>query len=95
VPIGDIAAQLLDHLVGACQQCLWNRHAHRLGGLQIDYQLELGRLFDRNVGDVNATEHLGDLSSQLQTDLRDARSIGGKAAFLRLFRPLIHGWQAQ
>jgi hypothetical protein len=28
----------LDHLVGACQYCLWNRHAHRLSGLEVDHQ---------------------------------------------------------
>ena len=29
--------RLLDHLVGACQQCLGHRHAHRLSGLEVDH----------------------------------------------------------
>jgi hypothetical protein len=39
----------LDHLVGACQQCLGNRHAKPIGGFEIDPKLEVRRLFDRDV----------------------------------------------
>src|SRR5437879_5803330 len=37
---------LLDHLVGAGEEGLLNCQAERLGGREIDYQLELGRLLD-------------------------------------------------
>ena len=40
-------AVLLDHLVGARDQRRWDRQSERLGGLEINDQLELGRLFDR------------------------------------------------
>ena len=86
----------LDHLVGARQQCLWNRNTHRLSGLEVDHQLELGRLFDRDVGDLSAAEELDELSAhKLSKDLNEARSVASKAAFLRHFGPLIDGWQAQ
>src|SRR5262249_10367567 len=34
---------LLDHLVGAREQCWWHFQAESLGGLEIDHQLELNR----------------------------------------------------
>jgi hypothetical protein len=46
--------RLFDHLVGTHQQCLWNRNAHRICGLEVDHQLELGWLLDRDVGDLDA-----------------------------------------
>ena len=39
----------LDHLVGAHQQQGRHFDAERLGDLEIDHQLELGRLEDRKV----------------------------------------------
>src|SRR5262249_40524714 len=32
-----------DHLVGEREQPVWNLEAERLGGLEVDHQLELGR----------------------------------------------------
>jgi hypothetical protein len=51
---------LFDHLVGAGEQCRWHNDAKRLCGLQIDHQLELGRLFDRQVGRLRTLENLVD-----------------------------------
>jgi len=44
-------AWLLDD-VGSGQDRLRDRQAQRFGGLQIDDQLELRRLFDRNIGRI-------------------------------------------
>jgi len=38
-----------------------DRHTHGLSGLQVDHQLELGRLFDRDVGDLGTAEKFDDL----------------------------------
>ena len=45
---------LLDHLVGAGEQRRRNVDAKRLRGLEIDHQLELGRLLDRQIGGLFA-----------------------------------------
>src|SRR5437764_7204456 len=43
---------LLDHLVGAREQRLRNRQSERLRGLEVDRQLEFGRLLNRQIGRV-------------------------------------------
>jgi hypothetical protein len=45
-------SELLDHLVGEREQLVRYGQAERLCGCQIDNQIELGRLLDRNVARV-------------------------------------------
>ena len=45
--------------VSSRQQCLGHRHVHPLSGLEVDHQLELGCLFDWDVGDLATAEELG------------------------------------
>ena len=47
-----------DHLVRAQQDRLRDRQTERFGGLQVDDQLELRRLFDRKIGGLGALEDL-------------------------------------
>jgi hypothetical protein len=42
--------RLFDHLVGECEQSVRYIQAERLRGFKVDDQLELGRLYDRQVG---------------------------------------------
>jgi hypothetical protein len=39
-------ASIIDHLVGDGEQHAWDSEAERLGSLEVDRQLELGRLLD-------------------------------------------------
>jgi len=43
-----------NHLVGANQDRLWNCQPKGLGGPEVDYELEFGRLLDRQVARLGA-----------------------------------------
>src|SRR5713101_1094839 len=45
-----LGTALFDHLVGAGEQRWRHNEAKRLGGLEVDDELELGGLFDRKFG---------------------------------------------
>jgi hypothetical protein len=47
-------ASLLNHLVGAGEQCVGHGEAKRLGGPKIDDELKLGGEFDWQIGDGSA-----------------------------------------
>src|SRR5262245_16024238 len=74
-----------DHLVGAQQDRGRQLDANRLGGLEVDQQLELRRLLDGQIGGLGAAcypvNELGD-ARELR---RDARPVGQQAARLHPF----------
>src|SRR6516162_6111803 len=47
-----------DHLVGDREQLVWNLDAERLSGLEVNHQLELGRLLDRQIGRLRTSKYL-------------------------------------
>src|SRR5262249_26314456 len=47
-------SQLLDHLLGACEQRRWNFEAERLCGLEVDHELESCGLHNRDIGGLGA-----------------------------------------
>ena len=50
--------RLFDHLVGAGEQCRWDGKAERLGGGEIDDEIELDRLLDREISRLRAAHAL-------------------------------------
>jgi hypothetical protein len=49
---------LLEHLVGAGEHGVRHRKAKCFGGLEIDHELVLGRLLDRNVARLRTAQNL-------------------------------------
>ena len=52
---------LFDHLIGALQERLRDGEAERLGGLEIDDQLEFRRWLDRQIAGLGALENTIDI----------------------------------
>src|SRR5258707_10890176 len=84
---------LFDHLVGALQQRRRHFDAKRLCGLQIDHQLEPGRLFDRQVGRVRTLQYLVDESGGPTIKFSNIGPVGQKEARLCILSLERGGWQ--
>src|SRR3954464_13751851 len=83
---------LFDHLVGSRKQCGWNLDAQRLGGLEIDNQLDLRGLHDRQVGWLFALENPPDIDASLAISIRETTSVAHQAAGRCEFAGLVDSW---
>src|SRR6266446_968406 len=73
-------AASFDHLVGASEDRWRHGEAERLGGVQIDHQLEGGRLLDRQSGGLGALENPSGVDADLAKDSCLVNSIADQAA---------------
>src|SRR5262249_23853967 len=83
-----------DHLVGACEQLDRRIEAKRLGGLQIDHQLELCRKLDRQVTRLFALENAIDVGRCASEEVGAIDSIRRQPAVLDHFAERIDHRQA-
>ena len=66
-------AHSFDHLVGECEQLVGDGQSERLGGFEVDYQLELGWLLDRKIIRLLAAQDTIDVRGCLP--IRSAKSF--------------------
>src|SRR5271166_659736 len=72
-------ASLFDHFVGTGKQRQRHGEAERLGGLEIDGKLELGRQLDRQVGGSGALEDAIDIGWYSPIEIYGVGSVGNQA----------------
>src|SRR5215472_6385678 len=80
---GTPDAPLLDHLIRPRQQRPRNRQAERFGRLEVDHQLELGWLLDRQIGGLGALEDLVDVVGAPPKEVGRVGRIGDQQAVPR------------
>src|SRR5215467_8797261 len=69
-----------DHLVGGGEQRGGRVDAERLGGREINHEIELGRLLDRKVGWLRPTQNLVDKLASTPEQIWEVWSIGHQAS---------------
>src|SRR5262245_66674656 len=69
-----------DHLVGAGEQGGWDLDPERLGGLQVDHELELGGLLDGQIGRLFAFQNSTSIHSRQPIQFREATTVADEAA---------------
>src|SRR5439155_21148759 len=70
------------------------REANRLGGLEVDHQLELSRLLDRQIAGLSALENLVDEKSLATEDVVIVRRIGHQPSGDDTLVVGVHRWQS-
>ena len=69
--------------------------AERLGGRQIDDEIELGRLLDREVGRLRPAQNLVDIVGGAPEQVREVRSIGHQTSRFDKFPKAVHRRQSR
>src|SRR5262249_50064511 len=64
-----------NHLVGDCEEPSWQAEAECLGGVEIDHELEFGRLHDRQVRRLRALDDAANIDTSQAISLGDACSV--------------------
>src|SRR5450755_345311 len=73
-------ASLFDDLVGAGEQCGWHGDAEQLCGLEIDHQVEFGRLDDWKVGRFFALENSPGVDANLSIRVDETGAVAHETA---------------
>jgi hypothetical protein len=66
--------RLLDYLIRPRQQRWWDRQTERLGGLEVDGEIELRGVFDGKISGLGTLNELIDVASGTAVDVKDLNS---------------------
>src|SRR5438477_8202171 len=84
-------AHSLDHLVGAAEQREREGDAERIGGFEIEHQLDVHRLLHRQVGGLGALEYAADIDASEALRVVDAGAVAHQPAGLRVLADIVDG----
>src|SRR5262245_779815 len=78
-----------DHLVGELLEMQWHVEAERLGGLEIDHQLELAGLEDGQMRGLHTLKNLPGIKAGLAPGFRPAAAVAHQSAGGDEFGPFV------
>jgi hypothetical protein len=84
---------LFDHLVGAREQRWRHGEAERLGGGQVDDEIEFGRLLNRKIGRVGTFENLVNVAGGSASQVNHICPVGHERARCHKFSKTLKRWQ--
>src|ERR1700730_8431841 len=79
-----------NNLISLDEYRLRNGKVERLGGFEIDHQLELGGLQDRQIGWLLALEDAADIDAKLAIQIRSIYPIAHQTAGRSIFAKVVH-----
>ena len=85
------AQNLLDHLVGECEQLVRNCEAELLRGLKVEHQLEFGWLQDREIGRLDPLKNAAGVNTSLTKRVGNIRAVAHEAAGRHELTPHMRG----
>src|SRR5215467_7890883 len=91
---GTCGGSSLDHLIRPCQQRGRDRETESFGGLEVDDELELGGLLDRQVGRLGTFQDLVHVQSSTLVQIVKLRAVGHEASNLDVLPLAIDRGQA-
>jgi hypothetical protein len=87
-PKADVAS-LIDDLVGAGEKRRWEGESERFCGLEVDRQLELGRLQEWQIGWLRALKNTTDIGARLVVLIGYTGAVADQATGLGEITPAI------
>jgi hypothetical protein len=90
---GAIAAKAATATIPLAQQWQRDSQAERLGGLEVDDELEFGRVLDGQLGRLGAFQDLVDVGGGSPELLQHIRRVGHETAGRRIILDPVGGWQ--
>src|SRR5437773_1162194 len=90
ISVSERHIALLDHFIRPPQQRRRDRQAERLGGLEVDDQLEFGRLLHGEIGGLRAFQDLVDVLGRSTVQLTSIPTVRHQSSHLHPFPGLVH-----
>src|SRR5262245_39459749 len=89
--IHKLCSESFDHLISSCQNVRRNRQSNLLGGFEINHELKLRGLLDREVSGLYSLQDFVHVNSSAAIRVTITRGIGHEPTSFNEVTSLVHG----